>query len=485
MSRDPIVYPPLPEDLQQGITWRSIKYFGAGAIVASVTIASGESLFAARCGALFGYSFLWCFAAALLMKGVQVYSGCRYIVLTGEHPMTHWAYLPGPKNWVPITIAVLSLLCFPFWQAGLPLMLGNILNWVFHIPDSSPHLWFYARSWATLSILVSVALVLLESYAFLEKAQTVIVGLLLGSLLAAVFAAQPDWLAVIVGMVTPAVPRYEDWMIAADPAIVNRPPWVEIVTCVGAVGGGTYDYLGYVGLFREKGWGAIGLRHGKYEIDTRPPAMPLAIDVSDDNIRRGRRWLLPSQVDIVICFLSVFIFSLCFVILGAKILHPERLVPAGNNLFNYQANFLTRLHPALLYLYQLGIFCAFFGTIYGAYEVYFRTAFECLMPISPRFHRLTFGTFRRMIVLYCAVLGLVFLWTLEKPIDIVTPAALIGGVFTCGLWCLAMLWADRRFLPRPYQMPWLLWILVAVSGVVLTSLGAKGIWDYAAGWLTT
>ena len=287
------------EDLQRGLGWRSLKYFGAGAVVASVTIASGESLFAARCGALFGYAFLWCFAAALVMKGVQVYSAGRYMVLTGEHPMTHWAYLPGPKNWVPITIALLSLFCFPFWQAGLPLMLGNILNWVFGIPETNPQFWLYARSWATLSILVSVALVLFESYAFLEKAQTVIVGLLLGSMLAAVFAARPDWMAVLFGMFTPAIPRYEDWMLMADPAIANRPPWVEIVTCVGAVGGGTYDYLGYIGLFREKGWGAIGLNHGKYQIDTQRPSMPISIDTGDENIRRGRRWLLPSQVDII------------------------------------------------------------------------------------------------------------------------------------------------------------------------------------------
>jgi hypothetical protein len=28
-----------------------------------------------------------------------------------------------------------------------------------------------------------------------------------------------------------------------------------------------------------------------------------------------------------------------------------------------------------------------------------------------------------------------------------------------------------------------LWLLVAVSGVVLTVLGVKGIWDYVAGWI--
>jgi hypothetical protein len=72
-----------------------------------------------------------------------------------------------------------------------------------------------------------------------------------------------------------------------------------------------------------------------------------------------------------------------------------------------------------------------------------------------------------------------------NPDDIVRPAALLGGVFTCGLWCLAMLWTDRRFLPASLQMPRPLWALVAVSGVVLTLLGAKGIWDYVAGFFAS
>jgi len=46
-----------------------------------------------------------------------------------------------------------------------------------------------------------------------------------------------------------------------------------------------------------------------------------------------------------------------------------------------------------------------------------------------------------------------------------------------------MLWADRQFLPRSLQMPWLLWIATMVSGVVLTALGVKGIWDYVTGWI--
>ncbi len=484
MSHGPIVYSPLPEDLQQGVSWRSLKYFGAGAIVASVTIASGETVFAARSGAMFGYTLLWCFVAGAVMKGVQVYSGMRHMVLTGEHPMTHWGYMPGPKNWVPLAIGLLSLFCFPFWQAALPLVLGGFMNWMIGVDGTADQILLFSRLWATLAIVVSVVLLWLQSYAVLEKAQLIIVGLLLACVLAAAGAARPDWLAALVGMFLPTIPHYDSWILEKYPTIAVRPPWVEVITCVGAVGGGTYDYVGYVGCLREKLWGAVGVRHAAHQVVTSEPEMPLPIDQSPENLLAARRWLLPPQVDTLICFASVLLFTLCFVLLGARILHPQQLVPAGDTeLLSYQAQFLTKLHPALLYVYQLGIFMAFFGTIYGAYEIYFRTAYECLLPVSSWFRRLPFETFRRGMLLYCGSLGLVFLWTMKDAVAIITPAALIGGVFTCGLWCLAMLWTDRRFLPPALQMPRFLRLAVAVSGVVLTLLGTKGIWDYVAGLL--
>lgn len=486
MADRTIVYPPLPEDLERGASWRSFRYFGAGAIVASVTIASGETLFGSRAGAVFGYALLWCFVAGAVMKGVQVYTGMRYMVLTGEHPMTHWAYLPGPRGWVPIAVGILTLVCFPFWQSGLPLMLGNILNWILGIESSDSHYWAWARVWATLAIVISLVLVLLESYAFLERAQTIMVALLLGCLLAAVVVARPDWWAALVGTMTPRVPDYEPWVAARYPEIVAHSPWVEVMTYVGAVGGGTYDYVGYVGMLREKGWGAVGSKADRYAVDVTPPATPLPLDTRRENLSRGRRWLLPAQIDLGICFASVMVFTICFALLGARILNPEQLVPSGTELFSHQARFLTELHPALLYVYQLGIFMAFFGTIYGAFEVYARTAYECLTPVGTWFRRFTFERFRRAIVLYCGVMGLLFLWTLTlrmNPDEVVRPAALVGGVFSCGLWCLAMLWTERRFLPREVRMPRLLWLATLVSGIAMTAMGAKAIWDYLAAWI--
>ena len=483
MSKPPLSYRPLTDDLRHGLSWRSLKYFGAGAIIASVTIGSGETLFAARGGAVFGYSMLWCFVAGTIMKGVQVYGASRYMVLTGEHPMTHWAYLPGPKNWVPITMAVLSLSCFPCWLAALPLMLGkDIINWIFQVEGTPEQLLLMGRIWGTIAILTVVVLMWLQTYELLEKMQVLIVGMLLACMLAAVVASQPDWYQALLGMVTPRIPEYEPWLVEKYAQIASVPPWVEISTYLGAVGGGTYDYLGYVGCLREKPWGALGLEHDQHAIAEQAPAKPIQIALDDENLGRARRWLLPIQIDISAGFFSVFLFAVCFVLLGASILHPQQLVPSGDNLLSHQAQFLTRMHPTLLFVYQMGVFMAFFGTIYGAYEIYFRTAFECLLPISKRLRKVPFNTFRRGIVLYCASLGLLFMWTMDNPVKMIVPAAMLGGVFTCGLWCMAMLWTDRQFLPQQLRMPPLLRLLTFISGTVLTVLGAKGLWDYVNSW---
>ena len=469
-----IVYPELPDDLRRGLTLRSLSYFGAGAIMASVTIGSGETFFASRGGAIFGYTLLWCFVASAVMKGVQVYTAARHMTLTGEHPMTHWGKLPGPRNWVPWTMGILSMLCFPFWLAGLPLFIGKTINWIFGIEGSQAELLLYARVFGSICIVVAVTLTWLQSYGVLEKVQTFIVGLLLLSVLAACFAARPDWLAVLFGMFVPEVPDYAPWVVAKYPDIASTGIWVAIGAFLGAIGGGTYDYIGYIGCYREKKWGLISTRDGTHDASTLP------IDEAPENIRRGKAWLLPARIDVGIGFFCVLLFTICFYVLGASMLHPKEVVPDTAEPLVHQALFVTQFHPLMMYLYQLGIFMAFWGTIYGAYEIYIRTARECFRPLSRAIHDMPDRTFRLILLIYCAGGALPLLWVMENPVKTVEPAAIVGGVFTCGLWCFLMLWTDRSFLPPSLRMPKLLMLATVASGVVLTAIGAKAIVDYVA-----
>ena len=457
-------YPELPDEIKKGFNLKALKYFGAGAIIASVTIGSGETLFASRGGAVFGYALLWCFIASAIMKGIQVYTAARHMTITGQHPMSHWGHIPGPKNWVPWFFAILSIACFPFWLSGLPLMIGKTLNWIVGIPADHESFLLYARLWGTGMILVAISLTLLQGYGALEKVQTVIVGLLLLSMLAAAFASSPDLMAALAGL-APNIPDYAPWIHDKYESVTDRAVWIEIGLYLGAIGGGTYDYLGYVGCMREKKWGMIGK-------DVQE------IDLSEENIARGRRWLIPAKVDVGVGFLCVLIFTVCFMVLGAEILRPAELIPAGHNLLTHQADFLTQFHPAMKYVYQVGIFMAFFGTIYGAYEIYIRTAYECLLPVVPKVKDLPQKTFRLRVLLYCGIGGLLLMWTVSDPVALVLPAAIVGGVLTCGLWCFAMIWADRRFVPKPLQMNPFLFLVTAISGLVLTVLGTISIYMF-------
>lgn len=479
-----LLYPELSPELKGGFNFRLLKYFGAGAIMASVTIGSGETFFASRGGAVFGYALLWCFVGSAIMKGVQVYGAARYFTLTGEHPMTHWKYLPGPRGWVPGVMGFISIACFPFWLAGLPLFIGKTINWMVGITGDEAELLMYGRLWGTLCIVVAVTLTWLQTYGFLERVQTIIVGLLLVSMLAAFFASKPDFVQALSGLV-PHLPDYEPWIQQNYKDIADTPSWVEVGLYLGAIGGGTYDYIGYVGCYRENKWGLIGQHESdvdKHETEAiAKSAQTLPIELSEENIKRARGWLWPAKIDVGVGFLCVLVFTICFMTLGAEILHPKEVVPSGNELLTHQSEFLTQFHPAMMYVYQVGIFMAFFGTIYGAYEIYIRTAYECVMPLSKTFRAMPERKFRSIVLTYCAVGGLGLLWLMSNPVSIVKPAGIIGGVFTCGLWCFAMMWVDRKFLPKPLRMGLVLTGLTLISGLVLTGLGVKAIWDYVGG----
>ena len=96
-----LLYPEPPMALVRPNLKHLAGYVGPGLIIASVTIGSGELVYASRGGAIFGYGLLWCFLYAGLFKAVQVYTAARHITLTGEHPMVTAEANPEPRTMAP------------------------------------------------------------------------------------------------------------------------------------------------------------------------------------------------------------------------------------------------------------------------------------------------------------------------------------------------------------------------------------------------
>lgn len=451
-----INYPPLSEEL--GGNWaRMIKAFGPGIIAASVTVATGETIFAPRMGAIFGYTMLWVVTLTVLFKAVQVYTGARYLVLTGEHPMQAWARLPGPPAWVPILIGLVAIIAFPIWIAALSDALSSLLVWVTGIGGTSSR----GRTWwGTGIIIAAMAFTLLQTYNIIERVSLVILTLKLILVFVAVMVVKPDWLAVLWGLVVPQVTEHQPWIVTSYPEIAGRAVWLEIAVLMGTVGGGVQDYVGYVGLMREKQWGASDKNNDG----------PVRFNVEPENVARGRGWLRAPLFDTLFSFGSVLLITMCFMILGAAVLHPLGLVPTNADLYSKQSQFLGLIHPRLVMVYKAGIFFAIFGAMYGAFELYSRTAYEPLKAIWPR-RNWSINHLRVAVTLFSGGGGLLLLWTGWKTVTLASIISPFSGVFGCGLWCWAMIWAERKLLPEPYRMKKPLLLLTVLAAAAMTVIG--------------
>jgi hypothetical protein len=238
---------------------------------------------------------------------------------------------------------------------------------------------------------------------------------------------------------------------------------------LGAVGGGTYDYLGYIGMLREKKWGLSGSnavsREQLENLDERQVAI-------------ARIWTRAALLDTVVSFTSVVLVTLLFAGLGAMLLHTRQEIPDNETLLTAQEAFLTELHPQLRWLYRAGVLLAFIGTLYGAFEIYRYTVVESARALLPGWTKdQHVHTWRNLTVAYCYGGGMVMIWL---PTGIsgdvlgkMTFGAVIGGATLCGLWCLAMLWVDATRLPARLRMHRGLWVMTLIAGMTMTALGVQ------------
>jgi Mn2+/Fe2+ NRAMP family transporter len=453
-----IEYADVPPELSGG--WlRLLKVFGPGAVIASVTVGTGETIFSPRLGAIFGYQVLWIIALAVIFKGVLVYTGARHLVLTGEHPMQAWAGLPGPRAWLPALIGGVAFVSFPLWVAALSDAVASLCVWISGWGAGTA---WGRPAWSTAIILTAMFLSIIQTYSVIERISTAFLSLKVFFIVVAILVIWPDWVGVIAGFVTPRLPAYEPWVAERYADIAREPALFHLAVFLGVIGGGVQDYVGYVGMIREKAWG-----HSVGEGPIGPGALP----GDAASLARARAWLRAPFFDVVSSFVCVLVMTSCFMILGAAVLHPQMQVPTDADLYSKQSQFLGLVHPSLVLVYKTGIFFAMFGAIYGTFEVFARSAYEPMRAIWPS-RRWNYDRVRLLITVYSGVGALLVLWTGFKTVMIVRVTSPLSGVLGCGLWCLAMLWVDRSRMPPAYRMSVRLALLTLGTGLVMAGLGA-------------
>ncbi len=473
-----------PPTLLSGNPLSWIKVFGPGAIIASLTIGTGELIFSTRGGALFGYNILFLFVFISILKWALVLGTARHMVLTGVHPFQRMMDLPGPRGWAPLLFFFMAAICMPIWVSFHSSVLGNLTVWVTGTGD-------YLHGgiqfvWGGLILAGILILAASETYTVLERVQLIIVGALIVCAGISLVLYNPDWLAMLQGAIIPPIYEYPDWLPEYHPEIAKQPVWVETTRYVGVIGGAGYDYLAYTSFLREKQWGKAGAR----------PATPAELEtIASDPEHPVRQWVRAPYIDCTISFVIVVAFSAVFVASGTLVLAPNYEIPTEANLLGLQAQFVVKIHPWLYPLYVSGAFLTMLGTLYGTLEVAYTILNEMARSVNNNWAVRHARRLKHYTVVWCAVIAYgVLTWSYfykihtdeEKPpviLALMTPANLFTGVLFCGILCLLNPWMDRRFLPKPLQMPIWMFLLNAFSAVVFLALGVKGYWDHESRWV--
>ncbi len=342
--------PPLPR------TWTHwVCVFGPGAIIASLTIGTGELIFSTRGGALFGYHVLFVFAAISLLKWA------RHLVEPPHDSDRSASVSPDDRSarargWLPIALLMMATICVPIWISFHSGVLGNLMSWISgtrnQFGGGVDYLWG-AGFLTGMLILTSTG-----GYSVLERLQLFVITALVVCAALSLILYQPSWLQLLFGF-APQPLSFPPWLGERYPEIAGDSVFVETTRYVGVIGGAGFDYLAYTSWLREKRWGILPDRATPEQLN----------EIAANPRHEVRLWIKAPVVDCTISFALVLAFCAVFVALGATILGPEHQVPNEENMLTLQSRIVTRIHPLLLPLYLAGAMLTMMGTLYGTIEV--------------------------------------------------------------------------------------------------------------------
>ncbi|MGI3201696.1 Nramp family divalent metal transporter [Streptomyces sp. GLT-R25] len=90
-------------------------------------------------------------------------------------------------------------------------------------------------------------------------------------------------------------------------------------------------------------------------------------DGTEERARRAEGWLKVMRLDVAAGWLVCTLCTLSFYVIGAAVLHPQKLVPEGNSMITTLSRIYTdTMGPWAEYLFLIGAFTVLFSTLVGS-----------------------------------------------------------------------------------------------------------------------
>lgn len=293
----------------------SVRFLGPGMITSAAVVGSGELITATALGAEVGFLLLWLVFVSTFVKVAVQIEVARWSISTGQSAIEGYNRVPPrfrKRGWVSY-LAVLMFLQFLTSQAGVLSAAGIALSLLVPVGGDSPST-LSIGFWVLVMVVIAIAIHIANRYDVVEKVSTALVVIVTAAVVVMVFGIQATPFAWTVSDFAGGM----QFQIAAGAMGVA-------LAMFGLTGVGAGEITSYSFWCVEKGYAAW----------TGPN------DGSDAWVARARGWISVMKKDAWLAWVIYTLSTAAFYILGAAVLHPQGLVPEGNEVITTLSRIFT------------------------------------------------------------------------------------------------------------------------------------------------
>ncbi len=418
-----------------------LKWLGPGIIwLAAGAGGAGELLFPPRVGSLYEYSFLWILILSIFFKWVIVREIGRWTVCTGENFVSGLKRLNNRFDWPVWLILIPQLFIAATSIAGLG---GSAATALVLFWDIDIKIWFL------FSVITGTAFLVIGKYKAIENISTIITTLLALIAIVTAISVFPSGEKFLKGFV-PSVPSNTDYHEVL--------PWISYVLA-GSAGMIWYSYW-----LPAKGYGVSNVEQVQNN-DT---------SISDADQSQLKGWIKQMTLDISIGIVVGTFIVIAFLILGAELLAPKKLLPEENKVAETLANMLRSVWGNAGYWFMaVGVFAGFWGTLMTNQDGWARmlaSGSKSLFPTSKASWLKDERRLKKIFILtVLAAVPIVIYFYAGEPVGLLQLGGILQIMFIPFVAWL-VLHINRKFLPPALQPQRPIVILTHTGAICFTFL---------------
>ncbi|MGW7598251.1 Nramp family divalent metal transporter [Streptomyces antimycoticus] len=426
------------------------RRLGPGMILSAAVVGSGELITTTSLGAKAGFVLLWLVIASALVKVWVQMELARWTILTGKTALAGYSQVPpkvGRVGWINV-LWILMDFAKMLQRGG---MIGgaaaafSILAPIGGAPLGRTSL----TVWTVIVVASVVALMYTGRYGMVEKAGFITV----------VFFTLST-VALAVGLPWTGFGYGGSDLASGLTLSIPAGTLGFAVAMFGITGVGADEMTTYTYWCLEKG----------YARWTGPD------DGTEARARRAEGWIRVMRIDALTSWVVCTLCTLSFYIIGAAILHRQKLVPEGNDMINTLSRMYTdTLGPAGKYLFLIGAIAVLYSTIIASTASVPRLWTNTLGLLGAFDWRNVKARQRviRLLTVVLPPLWAAFYLYLQEPVLMVQLGGIAGGIFllavVIAVWRLRATEVDPRFRRNP--------MLNGALVLSSTAIGALGIYS--------